>query len=78
MSKEKAGNEECIHCGLRASSKNVAIRSVFAHHPKDKLDLACFERCVRIIKEKNPNHQLFSQEDIDASSTDEQKEAKLT
>lgn len=52
---KKVGNAGCVLCGLRASSKNVAIRNVFPIWD-DKLDysLQMLESCVRITsKDEN-------------------------
>ena len=42
------GNASCTRCGLRASSKNVAIRHVFPCWPEHDSMLSYLERAVRI------------------------------
>ncbi len=48
MAKAKLGNAKCTKCGLRASSKNVALRSVFRCWPDDDGYLSAIENMVRI------------------------------
>ena len=47
---KKPGNAGCTKCGLRASSKNVQIRSVFPIWPREETGYACqvFETGIRI------------------------------
>ena len=53
---KKVGNAECVLCGLRASSKNVAIRSVFPiwaetdslQREPNEVALEMLESCVRV------------------------------
>lgn len=48
------GNCECIHCGLRGSSKNVMIRSIFPIWPEMPLDLTYYleslERSITLYR----------------------------
>jgi hypothetical protein len=45
---KKAGNAGCVLCGLRASSKNVAIRNVFPIWPETCQIGNMFDLCMRI------------------------------
>ena len=52
MKIKKLGNAECTQCGLRACSKNVAIRSVFACWP-DNDDILSIHECIVKITSKD-------------------------
>jgi hypothetical protein len=49
---EKLGNAKCTICGLRASSKNVAIRHVFICWPEVDMQLEHLEHMVKAYNHK--------------------------
>ena len=54
------GNCECKHCGLRGTSKNVAIRSVFPRFEGRPILLASYEANIKAREDKEvPGTYLF-------------------